>query len=334
MNTRPASPDVDLDIRSLRSFVAVAEELHFTRAATRLFVAQQALSRDIARLEGRVGTPLFVRTTRRVTLTPEGRRLLERARMLLALHDEIVAELLHPTRPVLVDLMSEGRRTALRVLEAARAAAPEVEFRGRYGGGMGSSLRRLEAAELDVAFGRLAWRGAAASHAASEPLRDEPLAVLVPLGHPLAAMDAVPMAGLAGSEIDANPANPDAPEWSDLVAQLLALSGARATPDHIPAVGLDDQAHHLVQQNLPILTSIDHVDVPGGVIRPIVEPVPVYPWSMAWRPGSHPAGLAAIREAATGLGRSEGWLAPRGDAWLPEPEASLRRSRGRDEPLR
>jgi len=133
VNTRPSSPDVDLDIRSLRSFVAVAEELHFTRAAARLFVAQQSLSRDIARLEARVGTPLFVRTTRSVTLTPEGRRLLDRARALVTLHDEIVVELLHPTRPVLVDLMSEGRRTALRVLEAARQCAPELEFRGRYG---------------------------------------------------------------------------------------------------------------------------------------------------------------------------------------------------------
>ena len=92
MNTKPSPPDADLDIRLLRYFVAVAEELHFTRAAARLFVAQQALSRDIGRLEARVGTPLFVRTTRRVTLTPEGRRLLDRARPLLALHDEIVVE--------------------------------------------------------------------------------------------------------------------------------------------------------------------------------------------------------------------------------------------------
>ena len=323
MNTEPTRPDADLDIRSLRAFVAVAEELHFSRAAARLFVAQQALSRDIRKLEERVGTPLFARTTRRVSLTPEGRRLLERAGPLLRLHDEIVVELMRPNRPVLVDLMSEGRRTALDVLEAARLLAPTVEFRGRYRGGMGVSIRLLEAAELDVAFGRADWRGRGGDGAiAREVIRYEPLAVLVPLGHPLANAEVAPVEALAGAEIDASARSPDAPEWSDLVSQFLALSGAVPTADHVPAVGLDDQAHHLVQQGLPILTSLDHVPVPGGVLLPIVDPVPMYAWSMAWRAGSHPAGLAAIREAATTLARRHGWLDLPDDAWLPDPESA------------
>ena len=150
-------------------------------------------------------------------------------------------------------------------------------------------------------------------------VRYEPLALLLPAGHALAALDAVPVRALEGAELDLNQASPDAPEWSDLVRQLLALTGAWATPEHIPAVSLDDQAHHLVQQGLPILTSIDHIDVPGGVVRPIVDPVPIYTWSMAWRPGSHPAGLAAVRQAATDLGRARGWLELPDGAWLPEP---------------
>ncbi|MGH2604457.1 MAG: LysR family transcriptional regulator, partial [Dehalococcoidia bacterium] len=80
-------------MRSLRYFIVVADELHFTRAAARLYVAQQALSREIQTLERRLGTPLFARTTRRVSLTPEGERLLGRARELVALHDLALHEI-------------------------------------------------------------------------------------------------------------------------------------------------------------------------------------------------------------------------------------------------
>jgi len=323
VDPRP-NPDTDVDIRSLRSFVAVAEELHFTRAATRLFVAQQALSRDIQRLETRLGVPLFARTTRRVTLTHEGSRLLVTARELIRLHDQAVAELRAPTRAVIIDLMSEGRRTGIDVLEAARDIAPAIEFRGRYGGAMGASLRRLEAAELDVAFGRANWRGRRDAVAIeSDLLRFEPLALLLPASHALAGKEAIPVAALAGLEIYANPALPDAVEWTDLATQFLALAGAHPTLDHVSAVGLDDQAHHLVQQGLPILTSMDHVDVPDGVVRAIVDPVPIYCWSIAWRPGSHPSGLAAIRQAAADLCARNGWLDLPDGAWLPQPEAAI-----------
>jgi DNA-binding transcriptional LysR family regulator len=87
----------ELELHLLRHFVAVAEELHFTRAAARLYVAQQALSRDIGRLERQLGVRLFTRTTRRVALTAEGERLLVRARELLALHDQTFQGL--PSRP-------------------------------------------------------------------------------------------------------------------------------------------------------------------------------------------------------------------------------------------
>src|SRR3954449_3752421 len=80
-----------LDPRLLRAFLTVADELHFTRAAARLYVAQQALSRDIRRLERELGAALFVRSTRQVTLTADGARLLPYARRVLDTHEELAA---------------------------------------------------------------------------------------------------------------------------------------------------------------------------------------------------------------------------------------------------
>src|SRR5246500_5828781 len=73
-----------VELRQLRYFVAVAEELHFGRAAARLHMSQSPLSRAIRELERDLGLVLFVRTTRRVELTPAGSLLLERSRRALA----------------------------------------------------------------------------------------------------------------------------------------------------------------------------------------------------------------------------------------------------------
>lgn len=113
----------DLDPRLLRAFTAVAEELHFTQAAARLYVAQQALSRDIRRLEVALGAELFARTTRSVRLTADGELLLPHARRVLAAHDELAAAFAAAGRPLLVDIGAPVG-TALRVLDEAAPRPP------------------------------------------------------------------------------------------------------------------------------------------------------------------------------------------------------------------
>lgn len=323
MNDRRSPIGNELDLRALRYFVAAAEDLHFTRAAARLFVAQQALSREIAELERRIGEPLFTRTTRRVALTPAGERLLVRARELIALHDAMWRELHEPVRPLLVDLGSEGRRTGVRILEAARRAAPDLEFRGAYGGGMATAAARIVAGDLDAAFGRADWIGREPVRGPeSRVVRYEPLALLLPAGHGLASGAFVPVAELRDAEIDANLDDPASPEWTDVARQFFALAGARATRPHPSAIGIAEAAHHLVRQGLPILTGADQADIPGGVVRPIVDPVPIYPWSMMSGAHGANAGLAALTAAADALATSEAWLELPPGAWLPLPESA------------
>jgi len=84
MESRPPTRAVRLELRHLRYFIAVAEELSFTRAAERLHMAQPPLSTQIRQLEDELGAQLFVREKRRVYLTQPGREMLEHARAILA----------------------------------------------------------------------------------------------------------------------------------------------------------------------------------------------------------------------------------------------------------
>lgn len=310
----------ELDLRLLRSFVAVAEELHFTRAANRLYVAQQALSRDIRRLESQIGVPLFARSTRSVTLTADGERLLAHARSLLALNDAALGELRGAVRPLLVDVIGEAL-TAARIVDAARRAAPQVEFTVRYGGGMGAALPKLLAGRLDVAFGRTEGLGRPFPAELKRRLvRYEPLALLIPDGHPLAILPEVPCDRLRGVEVDASAGNEDAPEWVDLAVSLLEAFGGRPSAPHPHVIGTSETARHLQSHGLPVLTMSERPAVPGAVIRPLVEPVPRYPWSMVHRrDATHPA-LATLRSVATELAGKEAWEKTPDDAWLPSAE--------------
>jgi acetyl esterase/lipase len=140
-----------VELRHLRSFVAVAEELNFGRAADRLYITQPALSRQITGLEQAIGCELLRRTTRRVELTLAGEALLERARRLLrdadeavlavqALSGEIVARVAQLWRPVGDQSDLEHQRAAYERMLARFEVPPGVEVRPVNAGGVPALL--------------------------------------------------------------------------------------------------------------------------------------------------------------------------------------------------
>jgi DNA-binding transcriptional LysR family regulator len=313
----------DLDLRLLRHFVAVAEELHFSRAAERLFVAQQAISRDVRKLEERADTLLFDRTSRQVALTPAGQHLLVRARQILALHDETLRELRNDGRSLLVDVVGQ-RLTPALVLAAARARADGYEYFARYHGGLETSLPLLTGHRLDVTFGR--WHGVSGEppHGLEHRLiRYERICVLLPESHPLAAHPEVPLAALRETDACWHCGDHASAEWEQAVLQLFADIDMPPAPPRPNVRGIDELAYHIQQWDLPILTISSQPDVPGAVVRPLVRPVAMYPWSMIWRRDLRHPGLSALWEAAGDLAGGN-WLDLPEDAWLPSPEAGLR----------
>ncbi|MFD4033128.1 LysR family transcriptional regulator [Streptomyces sp. NPDC058637] len=316
----------DIDPRLLRAFTAVAEELHFTRAAARLYVAQQALSRDIRRLERELGRELFVRTTRQVSLTADGERLLPYARQVLAAHAELSAAFSDPAaRPLLVDVNTDGG-TAARVLARARELAPECELMARFESGLTWAAGEVLAGRLDVSFGRAAGLDPVVlARLSVQPVRYEPMAVLLPHDHPLAGREVVALADLSGETVYAGAGNARTREWTDLAARLFGEWGIVLAPPAPLAVGMAEFQRVMAKSGNPALAVVDFVPLPGTVVRPLVRPVPLSPLAMVWRAGPDHPGLAALRAAAVELAAAGGWMQRPSGSWLPETDASLMR---------
>jgi LysR family transcriptional regulator, transcription activator of glutamate synthase operon len=172
-----------VELRQLRSVEAVARHRHFTRAAEELHLAQSALSHQIRRLEEELGTPLFERTSRRVTPTEAGQAMAARARRVLAEVDDARAEV-DELRGVLRGriwigpLVPAGDVDVPGLLARFSQAHPGVEV-GLREGIAAEMLRWLAADELDAAFCLLA--GEIRDELAVEPLsHDEVVAAFAP----------------------------------------------------------------------------------------------------------------------------------------------------------
>ena len=189
--------DQDIELRHLRSFAAVAEHLHFGRAAASLHLAQPALSQQIRRLEELVGYPLFQRTSRSVALTPAGEALLPRARRSLRSLVSDLAEVRSVGRgeqgSLHVGFIGSGMLAKLpAVLQRYRTRYPLVHLH-LYESFTAHVLAGLRDESLDAGLLR---DSDAADGIEREPLWTEPYIAVVPIAHPLATRRAIRPAAL------------------------------------------------------------------------------------------------------------------------------------------
>lgn len=212
---------MDIDLRLLRYFVVVAEELHFTRAAERLHMSQPALSNQIKRLEQRLGLVLFARNTRDVRLTNAGESLLPRARDAIASVSLGIAEARAGSHPTLrLDILDSALDTPRRILHHLRSLSPHLSVETTTLG-TSNQHQKILAGELDAALG--SDRGIP-DGIAHEIVRRESVAVVMPESHPLAGLAEVSPSALSG-DTHYLPRDDFAPDWNQFVRQICRDSG-------------------------------------------------------------------------------------------------------------
>jgi len=214
----------DVDLRKLRYFVAVAEQLHFGRAAEALHIAQPVLSRQIRALEDELKAQLFVRDKRATELTPAGRQLLAEAVQLLASAEALRRRVARAARGD--GSFTIGFMPGLIVTEAVRAMSarhPQLIVTV-VRTGYDDQTEVIRDGRADVSYLRLPadLRGLRVLE-----LLAEPRVAALPAGHRLAGKDQISIADLADEHLLQDPAA--VPEWRDIATEMRSKR-RRGTP--------------------------------------------------------------------------------------------------------
>ena len=214
-----------MEFRQLQLFVAVAEELHFGRAASRVRMAQPPFSQQIRKLETELGVELLTRTSRRVALTPAGVHLLEQARALFAKRAEAIASVQHVAKGEAGLLrVGFGASSAFGVLpdiiRRFRIKHPLVVLRldDRESLDIGAALSH---GDLDIAILRAPFQYEGID---TEPLFQERFVLALPQEHPLARRKRIAMTALAGESFILFP-RPVAPGLHDTITSICIQAG-------------------------------------------------------------------------------------------------------------
>ncbi len=294
-----------MELRLLRYFVAVAEELHFARAAERLRIAAPSLSQQIKSLEASLGTPLFIRDRRHVELTPAGRMLLPDAREILELAVRAQRRVAGATGPLRVGYVSWlpeqlTASTALDLRVDEWIMPSHVQIARVLDGG------------LDAA---VAWAGSRDERLDFRLLWSEPLLAVTSAGRSAKAVPARKLHVLVDADLTSWQA------WNDFATEFAEATGARLV--HIDDGGIAGTAFHdrALRLNAPVLMSPKrYFDRLPASLRtcPIVNPSPLWCWSLVTRANDDRDSIAALREyACSAIQPAASSTAPAGPIWLP-----------------
>jgi DNA-binding transcriptional LysR family regulator len=260
-----------MELRHLRYFVAVAEECHFGKAADRLHIAQPALSHQIKQLEAELGVELLTRTTRKVQLTPAGRRYLDRARAVLTSVEAAGLEAGRVAKGdvgrVAIGFTGSATYELLPSLaRVLRRDLPGIELDLKGELLTPDQVSALVEGTLDIGFLRPPVR---------EPglqvriLRREPLIAALPASHPLTERDTVRLADLRDEPFICYPSRHRSVVYD---AVFDACQQAGFVPSVVQEVGETSTLVSFVAGGLGVAlvpASVQHLQITGAQYRPL-----------------------------------------------------------------
>ncbi len=320
----------NVELRHLRAFVAVAEELHFSRAARRLHLVQQSLSAQIRQLESELGVELLVRTTRRVELTEAGHVLLPHARAVL---DAVTTACTETRR---VGTGEAGRLAIAYTPTVAAETLPRVvdELHRCYPGlhlqmvetWQADGVAAVAAGRFDVGLARCPVGLGELEHAV---LREEPMGIVLGASHPLTTSARVAVADLAHTTLTIWP-RALSPGFFDLVVGFFRAHGFVGAIQEFEYLSAgvfhgDPAARREIAEgrafSVAFATQFD--PVPDGFAWREVVPCPLVPVDLFWRPRAGPSVRNAVRVALE-VAHREGWLREGDAAPAPQPVVTPR----------
>jgi DNA-binding transcriptional LysR family regulator len=287
-----------MELRQLRYFIAVAEELQFTRAAARLHIAQPPLSQQIRLLESELGTSLLSRTTRHVELTPAGHAFLEEARRTVAQAERArdVARTVGESvsAHLVLGFVDSSLYTYLpHLLRAYRRARPRVHVTLQEGASE-AQVNALQRGEIQVGLLR---RSSTGPQLKLEEIGRERLIVALPCDHPLAGRPAVAVAELEPYPF-VLPARSAAPGLLDHLTGLMRRAGF--TPRVAEVASEGHTIIGLVGAGVGVSIVPETLAVSGETVtfRPIPRADTWLGMYMAWRRSERSPAVASFLEVA------------------------------------